>query len=64
MTYQKFIVNCLAGAAIWVTLLTLAGYFFGQIPFVKNNFELVVLGIIGVSLLPVLVQLVQNKSQK
>ncbi len=61
MTYQKFIFNCLAGAAIWVTLLTLAGYFFGQIPFVKNNFELVVLGIIGVSLLPVLVQLVQKK---
>jgi membrane-associated protein len=41
---------------LWVTSLTLAGYFFGQIEIIKNNFEVVVFGIIGVSLLPIAVE--------
>lgn len=61
MTYRTFIGYCLGGGALWVTLLTLAGYFFGQIPFVKNNFELVVLGIIGISVLPIVVEVVRAK---
>lgn len=53
MTYRNFIGFCVAGGLLWVSGLTLAGYFFGQIEFVKNNFEIVVLGIIGVSVLPI-----------
>jgi membrane-associated protein len=64
MTYRNFIGYCLGGGALWVTLLTLAGYFFGQIPFVKNNFELVVLGIIGISVLPIVVEVLRAKFAK
>ncbi|MBL7827204.1 MAG: DedA family protein [Saprospiraceae bacterium] len=64
MEYRRFIANCVAGGVMWVTGLTLAGYFFGQIGFVKNNFELVIFGIIGVSLLPILIEVIRAKSKK
>lgn len=54
MKYSTYIIYCIAGALLWVPTLTLLGYFFGNIPFVKNNFELVIFGIIGLSVLPVL----------
>ena len=56
MEYGRFIYNCVLGGVLWVTSLTLAGYFFGQIDIIKNNFEIVVFGIIGVSLLPIAVE--------
>ena len=56
MVYGRFIYNCVLGGILWVTSLTLAGYFFGQIEIIKNNFEIVVFGIIGVSLLPIAVE--------
>lgn len=61
MTYRRFIGYCLGGGIAWVSSLTLAGYFFGQIPIVKNNFEIVVFGIIGVSVLPILVEFVRRR---
>lgn len=63
MKYSKFILNCVAGGILWVSGLTLLGYFFGSQTFVKNNFELVILGIIGISLLPVIYQLFANKKK-
>lgn len=64
MTYRRFIGYCLGGGIAWVSSLTLAGYFFGQIPIVKNNFEIVVFGIIGVSVLPIFVEFVRAKMNK
>jgi len=64
MRYRRFIGYCLGGGILWVTSLTLAGYFFGQIPIVKNNFEVVVFGIIGISVLPILVEFVRAKMRK
>jgi len=64
MTYRRFIGYCVAGGVAWVTGLTLAGYFFGQIPIVKNNFEIVVFGIIGISVLPILVEFARVKFGK
>lgn len=61
MDYRKFISFCISGGILWVSTLTLAGYFFGQIPFVKNNFEIVVMGIIGISVLPILFEVVRSK---
>jgi membrane-associated protein len=61
MTYSKYITYCIAGAVVWVTMLTMAGYMFGNIDWVKKNFELVVFGIIGVSLLPILVEFIKHK---
>ena len=64
MEYRKFISFCVAGGILWVSLLTLAGYFFGQIPVVKNNFEVVVIGIICFSVLPILIEVVRVKLEK
>ncbi|MBV6443043.1 MAG: DedA family protein [Haliscomenobacteraceae bacterium CHB4] len=61
MTYRRFIGYCIGGGILWVTLLTLAGYFIGHIPIVKNNFEIVVFGIIGISVLPIVVEFVRAK---
>lgn len=64
MTYSKYITYCIAGAVLWVTMLTLAGYGFGNIPWIKQNFELVVFGIIGISMLPILFEFIKNKRAK
>ncbi|GAB6141519.1 DedA family protein [Methylosoma difficile] len=61
MAYGKFIVFCIIGALLWVPSLTLLGYFFGNLAVVKQNFELVVFAIIGVSLLPVFWQVFKAK---
>ena len=53
MSYQRFLVYNIAGGVGWVISMTLAGYFLGQIPWIQTNFELVVIGIIVVSVLPV-----------
>jgi membrane-associated protein len=52
MTYGKFLSYNVIGGLVWVTSITLAGYFFGGIPAVKNNFAAVILAIIVVSVLP------------
>ncbi|TDB64084.1 DedA family protein [Arundinibacter roseus] len=64
MTYSKYIVYCIMGAFLWVPSLTLLGYFFGNIPFVKNNFEVVIFGIIGLSVLPILWEFVKSRFMK
>ena len=61
MAYRKFIAYCVAGGILWVSLLTLAGYYFGQIPIVKDNFEIVVIGIVCISVLPVLIGIARSK---
>ncbi len=52
MAYRRFLVFNVTGAILWVLLLTYAGYFFGNLPLVKNNLTLVILGIIVLSILP------------
>lgn len=64
MTYQKYIRNCIAGALLWVISITTAGYFLGTIPIVKNNFELVVFGIIFISLIPVFIEIIRQYTAK
>jgi len=56
MPYGRFAVFNVTGAILWVVLLTYAGYFFGNLPFVKNNLTLVILGIIVLSILPGIVE--------
>jgi membrane-associated protein len=51
MKYLRFLFFCLVGNTLWVTSFCLAGYFFGQLPFVKENFTIVVFAIIGISLI-------------
>jgi membrane-associated protein len=52
MNYPQFLFYNVVGGALWVAICTLAGYFFGNVPIVKENFELVVVGIVLVSVLP------------
>ena len=61
MHYGHFIRYNIIGALMWVGLLTYAGYFFGELPVVKNNFGLVVIGIIVVSVLPMAVEIAKAK---
>ena len=55
MTYPKYIIFCIIGAVLWVTGITTLGYFLGTNDWVKHNFEKVVLGIVAVSVLPMIV---------
>ncbi|MBL8078490.1 MAG: DedA family protein [Anaerolineales bacterium] len=52
MSYSYFATYNIVGGITWVTIFTLLGYFFGNIPFVKKNFELVIIVIILISVLP------------
>lgn len=61
MTYGKFLVYNAAGGLLWVFLLTLAGYFFGNLTIVKNNFTAVILAIIFISLLPGLLEYLKHR---
>ena len=61
MTYRYFASYSIMGAVLWVVVLTLAGYLFGNIEVVKKNFELVILGIIALSVLPPLWSFVRGK---
>jgi membrane-associated protein len=54
MHYPRFIRYSLVGTALWVNTFVLAGYFFGNIPYVRNRFTLVILAIIVLSFLPLL----------
>ncbi|HXA00893.1 MAG TPA: VTT domain-containing protein [Cytophagaceae bacterium] len=64
MNYSKFISYNLIGGAIWVVGVTLLGFFLGEIPVIKNNFEKVVLLIVFVSILPIFIEFFKSKLSK
>lgn len=64
MQYSKYITYCIIGAVLWVSSITLAGYFLGSNPWVQKNFEKVVFGIIIVSVLPVIFQVLKHRFAK
>ena len=61
MRYGKFIVYNVVGGVVWTSLFTFAGYFFGNLPIVRDNFGLVVVAIIVLSVLPVIYELVKQR---
>ena len=61
MHYGRFLRYNITGALAWVLSLTYLGYIFGNLPFVKDNFGKVVIGIIVVSVLPMIVEFVRTK---
>lgn len=64
MEYGRFISYNVIGGFLWVTLFLFMGNFFGNIPFVKANFELVIIGIILVSVVPMFVEYLKARSEK
>jgi membrane-associated protein len=64
MQYRKFAMYNIAGGIAWVASFILAGYFFGNVPVVKRNFHIVIFGIIFVSLLPTVIEIVRARMSR
>ncbi len=64
MDYKKFLSYNVAGGFLWVGLFLLLGYFFGNIPFVKENFELAIIVVVLVSVVPVVVEILKTKRKR
>lgn len=64
MKLSKFTMFNLIGGVLWVAIFTYAGFFFGNIPWVKENFESIIIGIILISLLPAVFAFLKMKFQK
>jgi membrane-associated protein len=61
MTFTRFSVYNITGGALWVALFIYGGYFFGNIPLVKNNFSIVTIAIILISILPAVIEYFRRK---
>jgi len=61
MSYGRFMMYNVVGAIGWVCCFVPAGYFFGNMPVVKNNFSLVILAIIVVSMLPGIIEFMRQR---
>jgi membrane-associated protein len=64
MSYGRFVTYNVLGGLLWTVLFVFGGYYFGNQPLVKRNFTLVILAIIVISLLPLVVEFVQNYRRK
>ena len=64
MHWRNFVIFNVLGGITWSTVFTLLGYFFGGIPFVQEHFELLIIGIVAVSIIPTVVGLVKAKLGK
>lgn len=63
MSYPAFISYNIFGGIVWVALFTFAGYFFGNIPFIRDHFSLVVIAIVLISVLPMVVEAVKARRE-
>lgn len=61
MNYKRFTFYNLIGCVAWVTTFLVGGYYFGNIPFIKQNFTLVIIAIIVISLMPAMIQFLRYK---
>ena len=64
MNFRVYAIYSTIGGILWVVTLTLAGYFFGGIQFVANNIELVTIGIVALSLVPVVIEVIKQRRNK
>ncbi|MEE9599933.1 MAG: DedA family protein, partial [Anaerolineales bacterium] len=63
MTYSRFILFNLVGGITWVAIFTFGGYYFGNLPVVRNNFELVIFTIILISFLPPVIEFLKARKE-
>ena len=64
MSYRQFAVYNITGGLLWISTMTLSGYMFGNLPIVEKYFELVVLGVIAVSLLPIVIEWLRGRKRR
>ena len=63
MNYRRFFTFNVVGAFLWTTIFVFLGYFFGNIPFVKQNFELAIFAIILISVVPMVIEYVRSRTR-
>ncbi|MCU0766882.1 MAG: DedA family protein [Gammaproteobacteria bacterium] len=63
MTYGRFLFFNVTGGILWVVSLTLAGYYFGNLPIVKDNLSLVIIGIIVASIMPAVIEYLRHRRE-
>ena len=61
MVYRRFVAYALGGAVLWIGSLTNAGYFFGNLPVVRNNLSLVIIGIVILSIMPGIIEYFRSR---
>jgi len=61
MTYRRFLLYNIGGAVLWVMLLVGGGYLFGNLPFIRRRFTLAIVGIILVSVLPAVLEMMRHR---
>jgi membrane-associated protein len=64
MSYARFLTYNVTGGLLWVSVCVFAGYFFGNLPFVKSNFSMVILAIIVISLLPAVIEFLRHRAER
>jgi membrane-associated protein len=63
MTYRKFLAYNVIGGVLWIFSLTMAGYFFGNIPVVRKNFSLVIMAIVVISVMPGVIEYLRQRGK-
>jgi membrane-associated protein len=63
MSYLRFLAYNVVGGVLWVAVCVFSGYFFGNLPFVKRNFSLVIVAIVVVSVMPAVVEYVRHRRE-
>lgn len=63
MHYRSFVMFSVAGSVAWIGSLTIAGYFFGNIPIIKNNLTVMILAIIVISFIPAILEFIKHRRQ-
>lgn len=61
MNYKKYLAYDVLGGALWIGSLTTAGYLLGEVEFIRKHIDLVCLGIIGLSVFPIIITMIKNK---
>jgi membrane-associated protein len=64
MTYSKFLFFNVTGAILWVTVCVGAGYFFGGLPLVRDNFSIAILAIIAISVMPMVIDVLKHRAEQ
>jgi membrane-associated protein len=63
MTYSRFLFYSFSGSVFWIAFFVFGGYYFGNIPFVRQNLTLFILGIIVLSIMPGVIEFLRQKSR-
>lgn len=64
MSYRFFLIFNVIGAIFWISFFILLGYFFGNLPIIKDNFSYLIIGIVVISILPAIFEIVRNRYKK